>query len=220
MRYLKYTAFGVVFTFCSFFLWHMTQPGIAKFNCFQYSGPAISTLTYDEFVEFIPLTGKYDTLQLVTAEVDQLYKDRIEVGLKATTSINNEDYSMIVTSVDSTMKDGRFLIEVKMTEPLKSKYNETIRIRLRMDEPRMAVLLPVGGFYKDTRGEWILVIQDDGHVVKRSIRLGKKNTEHFEVIEGLKVGERVITSSYENFVDDGELDLEAVVDEMEEFETQ
>jgi hypothetical protein len=219
MRYLKYTALGVVIIFCSFFLWSQTF-GRRTICRLEHIGPTISTVTYGEFVEFIPLTAKYDTLQLVTAEVDQLYKDRIEVGLEATTSINNEDYSIIVTRVDSTMKDGRFLIEVKMTEPLKSKYNETIRIRLRMDEPRMAVLLPVGGFYKDTRGEWILVIQDDGHVVKRSIRLGKKNTEHFEVIEGLKVGERVITSSYENFVDDGELDLEAVVDEMEEFETQ
>jgi hypothetical protein len=219
MRYLKYTTLGVVIIFCSFFLWSQTF-GRRTICRLEHIGPTISTVTYDEFVEFIPLTAKYDTLQLVTAEVDQLYKDRIEVGLEATTSINNEDYSMIVTSVDSTMKDGRFLIEVKMTEPLKSKYNETIRIRLRMDEPRMAVLLPVGGFYRDTQGKWVLAIQDDGHVVKQSVRLGKKNTEHFEVIEGLKVGERVITSSYENFVDDGELDLEAVVDEMEEFETQ
>jgi hypothetical protein len=219
MRYLKYTAFGVGLIFCCFFLW--SYMAHRRTICrFEPTGPRISTVTYDEFVEFIPLTAKYDTLQLVTAEVDQLYKDRIEVGLKATTSINNEDYSIIVTRVDSVMKDGRFLIEGKMTELLKLKHNQTIRIRLRMNEPHMAVLLPVGGFYKDTQGKWVLVMQDDGHVVKRSIRLGKKNTEHFEVIEGLKVGEKVITSSYENFVDDGEFDLEAVVDEMEEFETQ
>jgi HlyD family secretion protein len=169
-------------------------------------------VTYDEFVEFIPLTAKYDTLQLVTAEVDRLYKDRVEVGLEATTSINNEDYSIIVTRVDSTVRNGQFMIEGKITEPIKSARGRTMRIRLRMNEPHMAVLLPVGGFYRDTQGKWVLVMQDDGHVVKRSIKLGKKNTEHFEVIEGLKVGERVITSPYEIFVEDGDLDLEAVVD--------
>jgi hypothetical protein len=219
MRYFKYTALGVVIIFCSFFLWSRTF-GRRTICRLEHIGTTISTVTYDEFVEFIPLTAKYDTLQLVTAEVDRLYKDRVEVGLEATTSINNEDYSIMVTRVDSAMKDGRFLIEGKMTEPPKIKHNQTIRIRLRMNEPHMAVLLPVGGFYRDTQGKWVLVMQDDGHVVKRLIKLGKKNTEHFEVIEGLKVGERVITSPYEIFVEDGELDLEAVVDFGRESETQ
>ena len=178
------------------------------------SGPTISTVTYDEFAEFIPLTATYDTMQLVMAHVDQLYKDQVKAGLKATTNINNKDYSIFLTRVDSVIHNGRFLIEGKITAPSKLKHDQTIRMRLRINEPYMAVLLPVGGFYRDTGGEWVLVLQDDGHVVKRSIKLGKKNTEHFEVVEGLKVGEWVITSPYDGYLDDGELDLEAVQEDI------
>jgi HlyD family secretion protein len=59
--------------------------------------------------------------------------------------------------------------------------------------------LPVGGFYKDTGGNWVYVLEDGGKAVKRDVRLGRRNTEFFEVLEGLDPGDRVITSSYDNF---------------------
>ena len=34
-----------------------------------------------------------------------------------------------------------------------------------------------------------------------SIRVGRQNTEVYEVLEGLQPGDRVITSGYENFGD-------------------
>ena len=37
-------------------------------------------------------------------------------------------------------------------------------------------------------------------VIRRDIKLGRKmGSEYFEVLEGLKPGDKVITSSYENF---------------------
>jgi HlyD family secretion protein len=45
----------------------------------------------------------------------------------------------------------------------------------------------------------VYVIDGEGRAVKRNVRLGRKNTEHFEVLEGLQPGDKVITSSYENF---------------------
>ena len=37
--------------------------------------------------------------------------------------------------------------------------------------------------------------------VKRPIKLGRQNTENFEVLSGLEPGDRVITSSYSHFGD-------------------
>jgi HlyD family secretion protein len=57
----------------------------------------------------------------------------------------------------------------------------------------------MGGFYKDTGGNWVFVV-DGGRAVRRDIKLGRKmGSEYFEVLEGLKPGDKVITSSYENF---------------------
>jgi len=41
--------------------------------------------------------------------------------------------------------------------------------------------------------------------VKRNIRLGRQNPDVFEVLGGLRDGEQVVTSSYENFGDNDRL---------------
>jgi HlyD family secretion protein len=62
------------------------------------------------------------------------------------------------------------------------------------------LLLPVGGFYKDSGGNWVFVVEPGGdRAIRRDIKLGRKNTEYYEVLEGLMPGDKVITSSYENF---------------------
>ena len=46
------------------------------------------------------------------------------------------------------------------------------------------------------------VIDETGEfAVKRKINLGRQNPEVFEVLAGLQAGEKVITSSYDNFGD-------------------
>ena len=44
--------------------------------------------------------------------------------------------------------------------------------------------------------------------VKRQVRLGRRNADYIEVLEGLEPGERVITSPYTGFADKDRLDLE------------
>ncbi len=75
----------------------------------------------------------------------------------------------------------------------------SLRLRIELGQASEELLLPVGGFYKDTGGNWVFVLTGDNKAVKRDIKLGRKNTENFEVLEGLQPGDRVITSSYENF---------------------
>jgi HlyD family secretion protein len=42
---------------------------------------------------------------------------------------------------------------------------------------------------------------------RRSIRLGRRNTEQVEVLEGLAPGERVIVSSYDGWKDADRIEL-------------
>jgi len=79
---------------------------------------------------------------------------------------------------------------------------QSLRIRLELGSSEEALLLATGGFFRDTGGNWVFVMNnDESKAIKRDIRLGRKNPEHYEVLEGLEPGEKVITSSYENFGD-------------------
>ena len=63
-------------------------------------------------------------------------------------------------------------------------------------------MIPNGSFYQDTGGQWVFVVSPDGgSAIRRPVRLGRRNTHHIEVLDGLQEGERVITSPYSGFRD-------------------
>jgi len=79
---------------------------------------------------------------------------------------------------------------------------QTLHIRLELGNLSTAVLLPQGGFYQKTGGQWVYLVDEIGeYAIKRKINLGRQNPEVFEVLSGLQPGQRVITSSYDNYGD-------------------
>lgn len=174
----------------------------------------VSSVNYGLFTEFIPQTGtvSLDTVAnttIVKVPIDELYVSRIVTGLTATTTVNNTDYTLEITNVYTPVTNGRFSVDMifkgETTPELVD--GKQLRLKIALGGTAEALLVPVGGFYKDTGGEWMYVVEGEDRAVKRRVKLGRKNTENFEVLDGLKAGDRVITSSYENFGDQESFDV-------------
>jgi hypothetical protein len=172
--------------------------------CKCFAGRAfttISTVTKGMFQETIPQTGKVTASGELSVTIDKLYATRIKTGLPATASINNREVHFTTSDVDTAVMNGRFSILMELGDTtVKLRPDQSVRIRIQLSEPREEVLIPVGGFYKDTGGEWIYVMTDDEKFEKRRISLGRKNPEYFVVLDGVRPGDKVLTSSYENFM--------------------
>jgi HlyD family secretion protein len=147
----------------------------------------------------VDVVGSYK----VRVPIDELYLPRISTGLHATTTFNNKDYNLEIMYIYPTIQNGRFDVDMMFVgeTPPGIRRGQSLRMRIELGQSSEELLLPVGGFYKDTGGNWVYVLDQDNRAVKRNIKLGRKNTEHFEVLEGLQPGDKVITSSYENFGD-------------------
>lgn len=145
----------------------------------------------------VDIVGSYK----VRVPIDELYLPKISTGLPATTSFNNKDYKLLITYIYPNIVNGRFEVDMNFDgeTPQGIRVGQSLRLRIELGQASEELLLPVGGFYKDTGGNWVFVLSSDNKAVRRDIKLGRKNTENFEVLEGLKPGDRVITSSYENF---------------------
>jgi HlyD family secretion protein len=145
----------------------------------------------------IDILGSYK----VRVEIDELYLPRIQTGLNASTSFAGKDYQLQIAYIYPNVTNGRFPVDMNFIGEIPDgiRRGQSLRLRIELGQSSEELLLPVGGFYKDTGGNWVYVLDGDGRAVKRNIRLGRKNTEHFEVLEGLQPGDKVITSSYENF---------------------
>ncbi len=146
----------------------------------------------------VDIIGSYK----VKVPIDELYLPRISTGLRATTTFNNKDYELEIMYIYPSILNGRFEVDMIFVgeTPPGIRRGLSLRLRIELGQSSEELLLPVGGFYKDTGGNWVFVLEDDNSAVKRDIKLGRKmGSEYFEVLEGLKPGDKVITSSYENF---------------------
>jgi HlyD family secretion protein len=145
----------------------------------------------------VDILGSYK----VRVPIDELYYPKISVGLPATTTYANKEYRLKINYIYPTIQNGRFEVDMEFDgeTPGDIRRGQSLRLRIELGQASEELLLPVGGFYKDTGGNWVYVLESDNKAVRRNIKLGRKNSEHFEVLEGLKPGDRVITSSYENF---------------------
>ena len=140
----------------------------------------------------------------VRVPIDELYLPRISTGLGATTRFNNQDYDLRITYIYPTITNGRFEVDMDFVgdAPQGIKRGQSLRMKIELGQSSEEILVPVGGFYKDTGGNWIFVLDETGNkAVRRNIRIGRKNSEYYEVLEGINPGEKVITSSYETFGD-------------------
>lgn len=138
----------------------------------------------------------------VTARTDEYYIDRIVHGLKCSFDRSGSQFNLVVRKVLPEVREGQFEVEMVFegTKPDNIRTGQTYQMRLELGEAGNAVLIPRGGFFQSTGGQWIFVLNANGtEAVKRNIRIGKQNPQYYEVIEGLNTGEQVITSGYELF---------------------
>jgi len=156
--------------------------------------------------------GQIDVLDSfkVRVAVDEFYISRINVGQTGEFDLAGSRYRMVIRKVYPEVRDGRFEVDMSFvgTVPPGIRRGQSLQIRLELGDLSEALLLPRGGFYQTTGGQWVYVVDASGNVAtKRPIKLGRQNPQVFEVISGLEPGERVVTSGYENFGDKDKLIL-------------
>ncbi|MGC4021679.1 MAG: HlyD family efflux transporter periplasmic adaptor subunit [Cyclobacteriaceae bacterium] len=147
----------------------------------------------------VDVVGSYK----VRVPIDELYLPKISVGLPATTDFDGKTYSLVITYIYPNITNARFEVDMDFQgeTPQGIRRGQSLRLRIELGKPSQELLLPMGGFYKDTGGNWVFIVEPGtNRAVKREVKLGRKmGSEYFEVLEGLKPGDQVITSSYENF---------------------
>ena len=124
---------------------------------------------------------------------------------------NGRSLDLRVSKIYPQVSNGQFEIDMRFSEqPSDLRRGQTLQVRLTLGDNSDAVLIPNGSFYQETGGSWVFVVSPDGsEAVRRSVRLGRRNTEFIEVLDGLEPGERVITSPYTSFTDMDRLAIDA-----------
>ncbi|MBO9583275.1 MAG: HlyD family efflux transporter periplasmic adaptor subunit [Flavobacterium sp.] len=144
----------------------------------------------------------------LTADVDEFYLEKVREGLKGQVEFKGKNLEVIVTKVIPEVKGGRFTVELAFASKEKIALQDGLSfgVKLILSEKNKTLVIPRGAFNQEAAGKWIFVVNGN-KAVRRNIKLGRENPSYYEVLEGLKEGESVVTSSYTDYKDIEELSL-------------
>ena len=156
--------------------------------------------------------GQVDVLSgfKVRVDIDEHYISRIYNGQKGTFKFNDTTYVLAIKKVFTQVTNGRFQVDMQFEGdvPEGIRRGQNLQIRVALSAEKQALLIPKGGFFQKTGGNWIFKVSEDGSTAfKVNIKLGSQNTEYYEVLDGLNPDDKVVTSSYDAFGETEELVL-------------
>jgi HlyD family secretion protein len=143
-----------------------------------------------------------DGFKVRLSDVDDHYVNRVFTGQTGTFSFNDTTYTLRIAKVFTQITNGRFQVDMNFVGkvPHGIRKGQTVQITLALSDETTAILVPKGGFYQQTGGNWIFKVSEDGKTAfRQDIQLNRASPDYYEVVSGLKPGDKVITSSYENY---------------------
>ena len=144
----------------------------------------------------------------ITARLNEYYIDRVQSGLSVTAFNKGQRIALQISRITPQVQEHTFGVEMERMKDEESSTSSlrpglTLRLQIELGQPERRLIIPRGNFYAQTGGQWIMrVDRDNSHRARRvPIKLGRQNTEFYEVLEGLNNGDQVLVSGYDRFGD-------------------
>lgn len=150
--------------------------------------------------------GQIDQLDSfkVRADIDQFYISRVIPGQIGSFDFGGQTYRLLVDKIYPEVTDSAFQVDLEFLGDVANgiKRGQTLQIDLSLSESTTTKIVNKGGFYRHTNGRWVYRVSEDGlSAVRVPVVSGRQNPQRFEILEGLEVGDIIISSGYDTFND-------------------
>lgn len=138
----------------------------------------------------------------VHTSLSEYYIDRITTGLPAHIQYQDDKFPLRISKVVPEVSDRSFPCDLVFTgkKPSNIRLGKSYRVQIELGKPETAVIIPRGDFYQATSGRWIYRLSPDGKTARKvDIEIGRQNPQQYEILSGLKPGDRVLISGYDKF---------------------
>ena len=143
----------------------------------------------------------------ILINVPERYAGSITLGTAVTMTVlayPGEEFSGRIGYIGATVSpDNRtFPVEVVISNPGSKLKPEMIgRVFILQSVKNKALLVDGDIIQQVDRQKFVVYVVKDGRAVERSVQLGGHGGDKVEILAGLEIGDRVITSGYQNVAD-------------------
>jgi HlyD family secretion protein len=156
--------------------------------------------------------GQIDVLDdyKISVDIDQYYISRVDVGARGNFDLEGKTFAAVIDKIypEVDVATNSFKVDMAFVgeTPLNLRRGQRLTVEMSFGAPTESLMAARGGFQQQTSGRWVYLIAEDRTSARRvPIRLGRQNPRFVEVLEGLRSGDWIITSSYEAFNEVDEL---------------
>ncbi len=138
----------------------------------------------------------------IHTKISEYYIDRITTGLPAVIINQGQKYPLRITKINPEIKDRQFEVDLVFTgeKPENIRIGKNFRIQIELGQPEDALVINKGNFFQTTGGQWIFKVNASGtKAVKTPVSIGRQNPLQYEILGGLKAGDKVIVTGYDHF---------------------
>jgi HlyD family secretion protein len=143
-----------------------------------------------------------DERKKVRAIVDEHFIQRVIEGQKVFMHFRGETYTLHIDKIFSKLIEGGYEVDMDFDSlyPSNTKNGQRVQLQIQLSAAEPTLVLKKGSFQHISMAKWVYVINSDGSKAsKRKILTGRENACYFEIINGLKAGDKVLISSYETY---------------------
>lgn len=138
----------------------------------------------------------------VELEVPESFADDIGIGMPVDIEANNAALHGSISAVSPEVVDHQVQARVRFTggQPAGVRQNQRVTARILIENKPNVLLVDRGQFVDQFGGRFAYVVEG-GMAVKRPIRIGTTSIESVEILDGLKVGDKIVVAGSDNFAD-------------------
>jgi HlyD family secretion protein len=150
--------------------------------------------------------GQIDVLDgyKISVTIDQYYISRVEVGTQGRFTLDGHTHEAVIERIfpEVDVASNTFRVDMAFVgeAPANLRRGQRLTVEMSFGEASESLMVARGSFQQQTSGRWVYLVAEDRESARRvPIRLGRQNPRFVEVLEGLKPGDWIITSSYDAF---------------------
>ncbi|WP_426191720.1 efflux RND transporter periplasmic adaptor subunit [Massilia sp. DWR3-1-1] len=148
-----------------------------------------------------PLMTLVDLSKLeVELEVPETYVADMGIGMRAEITLGDATAMGKLSALSPEVVKNQVLARVRFdgAQPKGLRQNQRVNARLLIEEKPNVLLLPRGPFVENEGGRFAYVMHD-GVAVRTPIRLGATSVSAVEILDGVKVGDKVVIAGTDAF---------------------
>ncbi|MBI3752592.1 MAG: efflux RND transporter periplasmic adaptor subunit [Deltaproteobacteria bacterium] len=186
------------------------EPGEMLFKIIDHSHVWVYGEIYEYELPFVKIGQKakiipsYTPAEIYTASINHIYTH----------------FGTVRHEMESTMEESR-TAKIRFAFPNpehKLKLGMYVNVELAVDAAENAVTVPDSAVMDTGTRQVVIIDKGDGRFEPREVKVGAKGDNYYQIISGVKAGEKVVTSA--NFLIDSESSLRAAIQGMNPVRSQ